>query len=224
MSSTDRQLGMGAAITRRDFLNGVAVGVGGAIVSGGIGAAPGDVATLLAQGGAPYPPALTGLRGSHQGSFEVLHALRDSAFWAKAGPPQDTREEYDLVVVGAGISGLAAAHYFKKARPDARILILDNHDDFGGHAKRNEFSHEGRTYIGYGGTQSIDSPMPFSKVARDLITELGIDVARYAKVLDSGLYKSLGLRPAMFFNKEAFGTDRVVVGDVRDEAFIKAAI
>ncbi len=138
-------------------------------------------------------------------------------------PPQDTREEYDLVVVGAGISGLAAAHYFKQARPDARILILDNHDDFGGHAKRNEFSHEGRTYIGYGGTQSIDSPQPYSKVAKDLITELGIDVARYAKVLDSGLYKSLGLRPSMFFNKEAFGTDRLVVGDVRDEAFIKAA-
>ena len=153
----------------------------------------------------------------------MLHALRDSAFWTKAGAPQDTREEYDLVVVGAGISGLAAAHYFKKARPDARILILDNHDDFGGHAKRNEFSHEGRTYIGYGGTQSIDSPQPYSKVAKDLITELGIDVARYAKVLDSGLYKSLGLRSSMFFNKEAFGADRLVVGDVRDEAFIKAA-
>ncbi len=219
MSSTDRQLGMGAAITRRDFLNGVAVGVGGALVSSGL---PGDLGALLAQG-APYPPALTGLRGSHQGSFEVLHALRDSAFWTKAGAPQDTREEYDLVVVGAGISGLAAAHYFKKARPDARILILDNHDDFGGHAKRNEFSHDGRTYIGYGGTQSIDSPQPYSKVAKDLITELGIDVARYAKVLDSGLYKSLGLRPSMFFNKEAFGADRLVVGDVRDEAFIKAA-
>ena len=165
MGNTDRQLGMGAAITRRDFLNGVAVGVGGAIISGGVS---GDLDALLAQGSAPYPPALTGLRGSHQGSFEVLHALRDAAFWTKAGPPQDTREEYDLVVVGAGISGLAAAHYFKKARPDARILILDNHDDFGGHAKRNEFSHEGRTYIGYGGTQSIDSPAPYSKVSKDL--------------------------------------------------------
>ena len=219
MSSTDRQLGMGAAITRRDFLNGVAVGVGGAWLSSGL---PGDLGGVFAQGAA-YPPALTGLRGSHQGSFETLHALRDTAFWTKAAPPQDTREEYDLVVVGAGISGLAAAHYFKKARPDARILILDNHDDFGGHAKRNEFSHAGRTYIGYGGTQSIDSPQPYSKVARDLVVELGIDVARYAKVLDSGLYKSLGLRPSMFFNKEAFGADRLVVGDVRDEAFIKAA-
>jgi len=219
MSSRDQQLGMGVPITRRDFLNGVAVGVGGAILSGG---RPGAGAAF-AQGSAHYPPALTGLRGSHVGSFEVLHALRDNAFWAKAGAPQNTGEEYDLVVVGAGISGLAAAHYFKKARPDARILVLDNHDDFGGHAKRNEFAHEGRTYIGYGGTQSIDSPLPYSRVAKDLLIELGIDVARYTKALDAGLYKSLGLRPAMFFNKEAFGKDTLVVGDVRDEAFQAAA-
>ena len=89
------------------------------------------------------------------------------------------------MVVGAGISGLTAAHVFRKARPDARILVLDNHDDFGGHAKRNEFTHDGRTYIGYGGTQSIDSPAPYSQVAKDLITELGIDVAALPKVLDS---------------------------------------
>ncbi|MCC7180928.1 MAG: NAD(P)/FAD-dependent oxidoreductase [Acidobacteria bacterium] len=210
---------MGAPIARRDFLNGLALGVGGAIAAGWL---PGDLDALLAQG-SPYPPALTGLRGSHAGSFEVLHQLRDGAFWKAAGTPQDTGEEYDLVVVGAGISGLAAAYYYRKARPDARILVLDNHDDFGGHAKRNEYTHNGRTYIGYGGTQSIDSPAPYSQVAKDLITELGIDVARYAKVLDAGLYKSLGLRPSMFFDKETFGSDRLVVGDPREEAFQAAA-
>jgi len=219
MSTNDRQLGMGAPIARRDFLNGLALGVGGAIAAGWL---PGDLDALLAQG-SPYPPALTGLRGSHAGSFEVLHQLRDGAFWKAAGTPQDTGEEYDLVVVGAGISGLAAAYYYRKARPDARILVLDNHDDFGGHAKRNEYTHNGRTYIGYGGTQSIDSPAPYSQVAKDLITELGIDVARYAKVLDAGLYKSLGLRPSMFFDKETFGSDRLVVGDPREEAFQAAA-
>ena len=83
------------------------------------------------------------------------------------------------MVVGGGISGLTAAHVFRKARPDARVLVLDNHDDFGGHAKRNEFTHNGRTYIGYGGTQSIDSPAPYSKVAKELISELGIEVSRY---------------------------------------------
>ncbi|MCC7031630.1 MAG: NAD(P)/FAD-dependent oxidoreductase [Acidobacteria bacterium] len=210
---------MDAPIARRDFLNGMALGVGGALAAGWL---PGDLDVLLAQG-SPYPPALTGLRGSHAGSFEVLHQLRDGGFWKAAGSPQNTGEEYDLVVVGAGISGLAAAYYFRKARPDARILVLDNHDDFGGHAKRNEYTHNGRTSIGYGGTQSIDSPAPYSRVAKDLITELGIDVARYAKVLDAGLYKSLGLRPSMFFDKETFGADRLVVGDPREEAFRAAA-
>ena len=221
MTNDDRRLGMGAPITRRDFLNGVAIGAGGVVASRLAG---GPFEALLAQDmSAPYPPALTGLRGSHAGSFEALHAMRDGGFWKSAPSPQDTREEYDLVVVGAGISGLAAAHFFRAARPDARVLVLDNHDDFGGHAKRNEFTHNGRTYIGYGGTQSIDSPAPYSAVARRLISDLGIDVASYPKVLDSGLYKSLGLRPATFFDKETFGADRVVVGDPREEAFLAAA-
>src|SRR5678816_4666637 len=87
-----------------------------------------------------YPPALTGLRGSHPGSFETAHTLRDGDFWQKAGQPVEIAEKYDLVVVGGGISGLSAAHYFRKAAGEkARVLILDNHDDFGGHAKRNEF-------------------------------------------------------------------------------------
>jgi spermidine dehydrogenase len=218
MTNSDRRLGMGAPITRRDFLNGMAVAVGGSMAIGA------DGLTLLAQEGASYPPALTGLRGSHVGSFETLHALRDpAAYWKTAPAPQATSESYDLIVVGAGISGLTAAYTFRKARPDARVLVLDNHDDFGGHAKRNEFSYNGRTFIGYGGTQSIDSPAPYSAVAKALITELGIDVARYQKVLDSGLYKSLGLRSAVFFDKETFGADKLVAGTVGDDAFMAAA-
>lgn len=220
MTDHDRQLGMGSSITRRDFINGVAIGAGGALAAGGLSP---DLEALLAQGAPVYPPGLTGLRGSHVGSFEAFHAMKDGAFWKDAPVPRDTGEQYDLVVVGAGISGLAAAHYFRKARPDARVLVLDNHDDFGGHAKRNEFTHNGRTYIGYGGTQSIDSPAPYSAVAKALITELGIDVARYSKVLDAGLYKSLGLRPAFFFDKETYGADKLVPGDVREDAFLAAA-
>jgi spermidine dehydrogenase len=218
MSNDDRQLGMQTAITRRDFLNGLAIGIGALGAESSL-----DVEALLAQGGSPYPPALTGLRGSHAGSFEALHAMRDPNFWKTAAKPRATGEEYDLTVVGAGISGLAAAHFFRQARPGARVLVLDNHDDFGGHAKRNEFTHNGRTFIGYGGTQSVDSPAPYSAVARSLITDLGIDVASYAKALDSALYKSLGLRSALFFDKETFGTDRLVAGDVREDAFLAAA-
>src|SRR6266567_3125609 len=116
-----------------------------------------------------YPPALTGLRGSHVGAFEVAHSIRDGDFREKAGNPGDTAESFDLVIVGGGISGLSAAHFFRKSNPNARILIIENHDDFGGHAKRNEFTVAGRKLLGYGGTFSVESPAPYSAVAKNLI-------------------------------------------------------
>jgi spermidine dehydrogenase len=141
----DRRLGMDRAITRRDFLNGVAIGLGSAMAGAWLPGSRLAASQEALAAGAPYPPALTGLRGSHVGSFETFHALKDGALWKTMGEPKATREHYNLVVVGGGISGLAAAYYFRKARPDARVLVLDNHDDFGGHAKRNEFTHGGRT-------------------------------------------------------------------------------
>src|SRR5579872_882248 len=147
--TNDRALGMNRRISRRDFLGGVALAVSSSAAARG-----------QSQTNSPeyYPPALTGLRGSHPGSFEVAHSVRDNTFWKTAPTPEDTGEVYDLVVVGGGISGLAAAYFFRKHDPNARVLILDNHDDFGGHAKRNEFRVSGRLLISYGGTQSIDEP------------------------------------------------------------------
>jgi spermidine dehydrogenase len=206
MTPRARELGIDRAITRRDFLNGIAVGVASASLVG----------VSRTSAGAPlpadyYPPALTGLRGSHVGSFEVAHQVRDGAFLSFPRLDVATGEEYDLVVVGAGISGLAAAHFFRKMMgADKRILLLDNHDDFGGHAKRNEFTHQGRTFIGYGGTMSIETPFPYSYVARSLVDELGIDVERYPEFVDEGLYRKLGLSRAMFFDRESFGEDRLV--------------
>ena len=214
----DRELGMGATITRRDFLNGVALTAGAAaipaIIAGEMWAA--TAADLDAQD-VPgyYPPAKTGLRGSHVGAFETMHKVRDGAFWDEAPKAVDTGEFYDLVIVGGGISGLAAAHFFRKtAGEKARVLILDNHDDFGGHAKRNEFKAGDRTILGFGGTFSIESPSPYSAVAKTLIEELGIDVSSYPKYVNKDLYRVLGMKPRIFFDKETFGTDKLVANPV----------
>ncbi|HXV62307.1 MAG TPA: FAD-dependent oxidoreductase [Vicinamibacteria bacterium] len=203
MNRHDRDLGMNRAITRRDFLNGVSVAIGGTLLSSPVAKAMG----LLPEE-AYYPPALTGMRGSHDGSWETSHALRDGQGWNEVA---DTGERYDLVVVGGGISGLSAAYFYRrKFGGDSRILVIDNHDDFGGHAKRNEFTHEGRTFIGYGGTQSIDTPSSYSAEAMGLLTELGVDLARFYEAFDQELYSSLGLTRGTFFDRETFGDDRLV--------------
>jgi spermidine dehydrogenase len=195
-------------IRRRDFLNGVAVTVGGAFVAPRWLLALEEDAPEKAAG--YYPPARTGLRGSHEGAYAAAHDVRDGRYAQAALPAPD--EEYDLVVVGGGLSGLTAAYLFRKeAGPTARILVLENHDDFGGHAKRNEFREGGRTLVGYGGTFSIDSPAPYSADARGLVAELGVDVESWSRVLDEKTYA--GLRRALFFDRETFGADRLVAGD-----------
>lgn len=191
-------------ITRRDFLDGFALTVAAGL-------------TPLAQFAASAqttagPPASTGLRGHHQGSFEAAHAMRDGEVPDFARRPIE--EDYDLVVVGAGISGLAAAYFYRKMRPRARILILDNHDDFGGHAKRNEFSVDGRTILGYGGSETLQSPKAlWSPVAMGLLNELGVDLARFDTAFERKLYPSLGLSRGVFFPREAFGRDVLATGD-----------
>jgi spermidine dehydrogenase len=205
---SDRELGMHRNITRRDFLNGIAVTAGAALMPWPDFAGGDSDPTKSPD---YYPPALTGLRGSHPGSFDVAHSLRDGTFWDTAGSPQDTSETYDLIIVGGGISGLSAAYFYRKlAGANARILILDNHDDFGGHAKRNEFRVGNAFRLGYGGTYSIESPAPYSKEARGVIEDLGVDVPSYSKYHDANLYRSLGLHSKIFFDKETFDVDRLV--------------
>ena len=210
--SRDRELGMHRKITRRDFINGVAMTAGATLMPWHLLANDaGDPQSLPNY----YPPAKTGMRGSHPGSFEVAHSLRDGTFWDSAGKPIDTGETYDLIVVGGGISGLSAAHFYRKASGEkARILILDNHDDFGGHAKRNEFRVNNAFRLGFGGTFSIESPAPYSAVAKGVIEELGIDVPSYSKYYDKRLYRSFGLYPKIFFDKQTFGADRLVTNPI----------
>ncbi len=209
--SKDRDLGMRRNITRRDFVNGVGVAIGGALIApGSISAREGTSDASQAQ--EYYPPALTGMRGSHAGSFEVAHALRDGNSWTDAA---DTGEHYDMVVVGGGLSGLSAAYFFlTSAGRGARVLVLDNHDDFGGHAKRNEMTSRGSTLMLNGGTSYLESVRQFSTVARTLLSAIGIDVESgiATSVAGMGFYRSLGLGNATFFAKEVFGEDRLVKG------------
>ncbi|MGD0215342.1 MAG: FAD/NAD(P)-binding protein [Terriglobales bacterium] len=208
----DRELGMESKITRRDFLNGVSIAVGASLAAN---------STWLNAFGIPqspfapekdpsyYPPAKTGMRGSHDGSWEVAHDLRDGKSWPDA---TDNGESYDLVIVGAGMSGLAAAYFYRKfAGPKSRILLLDNHDDFGGHAKRNEFQAGKRLLLGYGGTQSIEAPGNYSKVSIGLLKELGIEPRRFFKYYDQKLFDSMHLEEGVFFDQETFGADRLVL-------------
>ena len=210
----DRELGMDRPISRRDFLNGVSVAIGATLLE------PGSFwARVLADSDnsyAPekdpgyYPPAKTGMRGSHDGSWEAAHAMRDGKTWSNPTPDADT---FDLIVVGGGISGLSAAYFYRQsAGPKAKILVLDNHDDFGGHAKRNEFHSGDRLIIGYGGTQTITGPNLYSAQAKQLFEDLGIQVKKFETYYDHKFYESRGMSQAIFFDKETFGQDCLVAG------------
>jgi spermidine dehydrogenase len=199
-------------ISRRDFMNGVALSVAAGSTLSPLESLARTLGTI---GDGVYPPALTGMRGSHPGSFEVAHTLA----WAGAKwpvPERQTDRTYDLVVVGGGLSGLSAAFlYRQRSVNDARILVLDNHDDFGGHAKRNEFSVDGRTLIGYGGSQSIDTPGHYSAAAKQLLKDVSVHTERFYDYFDQEFFAGRELGRGIYFSKASYGEDRLLPSILR---------
>lgn len=205
MGRRSKKTGDGQHITRRDFVHGL--GIGGSLLafSPGLQASP-----EYGQPPASYPPRRTGLRGAHPGSYETAHDLarKKQAFQH----PEKIDEHYDLVVVGAGISGLAAAHYYRQRfGSDSRILLLDNHDDFGGHAKRNEFYQGGDMRLAIGGSQYL-AHWKFSTAVNGLMRDLGVDIEQLLadNQFRSGRNGSNG--PAIWFDKASFGANKLVTG------------
>lgn len=201
------------SITRRDFLNGMSLAVVAGLSPLSLLHGEGAGAESLHQG--IYPPSLTGLRGSTNESYRFAHMLRDGEKFDFSKLP--IQESYDLVVVGAGISGLCAACVFQdKHGKQAKILILDNHDDFGGHARRNEFHFGDKMLLSYGGSESLQSPKAlYSQEVVAFLNQIGIDIDALAKAFDVNFYPDLGLSRGVYFNQKDFGADLVVSGNPR---------
>jgi spermidine dehydrogenase len=201
-------------ITRRDFMNGIAMSL-----TAGTALSPFELLAMNHQSStdALYPPELIGMRGSHPGSFEVAHALaRNGARWTE--PTDQTDRDYDLVIVGGGISGLSAAYLYKQRHgKDSRILILDNHDDFGGHAKRNEFTVDGKQLICYGGSQSISDPSSWSPVGKKLLKDVGVHTERFYDYFDRNYFKDRKLGRGLYFSRDQYGKDYVSDNILRTE-------
>ena len=157
-----------------------------------------------------YPPAMTGLRGDNVESYTNAHskALARKSSW---GTVTDLKEEYDLIVVGGGISGLSAAFFYQqKHGKDKRVLILDTHADFGGQCARNEHTFGDTTRVMFGGSQTIVSPHARSQTTLKLLDDLGIDLDRLKDSFDTDFFKRHNLRGVTYFNKRKFGEDKVV--------------
>ena len=194
------------SITRRDFMNGFAMSL-----TAGTALSPIELLAMNQQisSSSLYPPELTGLRGSHPGSFEVAHALAmNGASWSD--PSDQTDRDYDVVIIGGGISGLSAAHLYRQRHGgDPRILVLDNHDDFGGHAKRNEFNVDGKKLICYGGSQSIAEPGSWSVVGKKLLKDVGIHTQHFYDYFDRNYYKDRKLGRGLYFSHDQYDKDHV---------------
>jgi spermidine dehydrogenase len=209
----DDRLGMNEPISRRDFVNGVVLAGAGMLLNGrapAMAISPADA--WNGYGG------VGDYRASNGNTYDVMnaaHAMRDGAFERTAAT--DTGEMYDLVSVGGGLSGLAAAVFFQKNK-GGRCLVLDNHPIFGGEAKRNEFRIDGQSLIAHQGSAIFLVPQQggytdsfYEMIGMDRSTldyqkwrgpspEMQLHQSPYAEPKDYGFYfgAQFGKRPGVW--------------------------
>jgi len=210
-------------LSRREFLDGASATLGVAAIASISSAAATTAAQAATQVAAAvdaatppmnstnYPPGLQGLRGQPVPAREIPHAIRDGGTFEDAA---DTKETYDLIVVGAGVSGLAAAYFYKKKLPRARILVLEAADDFGGTAKRTEFVVKGKRFINPGGALGVQYPGTYTPEGKSLLTDIGVNSKRYfASAKEMAAQKKgprVELDDVTFFDRETWGSDVLV--------------
>lgn len=184
-SRAEKALGLDRDITRRDFLN------SSLLASGGLLLGPASPAQLLARrasqsadygredwtgygGVGDYANS----NGNTQAVLEAGHRIRDGEFESPPASVVETGELYDCVVIGGGISGLAAALIFQRQAGEGKAcLVLDNHPIFGGEAKRNEFLVDGHRLIGHQGSALFQVNYPNSFIER-FYRSIGLKVPR----------------------------------------------
>jgi spermidine dehydrogenase len=172
-----RRLGLDEAITRRDFIGGALVAAGSALP--GIPTLAGAQGLDADWGGYSGIGDYARANGNTAAVVNTAHALRDGAFEKKLEQARAVDDLYDLVIVGGGFAGAAAALEFNDAGSGGRCLMLENHAIFGGAAKQNEMEVDGYRLVGPQGSHNFRVPPPVEagaapNLAQEMWSRLGI--------------------------------------------------
>ena len=190
-------LGLNRSIPRRDFLQGSLIGLGGCMLSGCPSSWPGPDASLARSAG--------DFAGQTESARLLGHQVRDRQ--VRLSDAVASGEHYDLVVVGAGLSGLTAAyHYRKLLGSGARVLLVDGQSEFGGHARRNTFTlPNGQPFYEAGGTYAVEHYGETPQEVLALFSELGVTEPVLRGLRDADFRQRFGLSQGMFFDSRIVG-------------------
>lgn len=201
----DDVLGVNTGITRRDFLNGSLISVGGLWAA--------NLSPMEVFAGAQNTRAVAAASswgGNSVDVFDAGHAVRDGIYDNPNITAEETGEVFDLVVVGGGFSGLGAAYYFNKAKDGkGKVLVLENHHMFGGNARRDEFKVKGKTLYAPQGsivTQQLPPAFAAASPVDQIFQEIKIDFEKIRVPPEASAFsvfwdrKSHGVAPHWYAN------------------------